>query len=171
MPTCMPNQNTTCRTLIKRASQPPVQMTPGFAVWMCLELWTVYEMPEARLMRALLFLAFGAARDRHVRSARHGEKMLVQQMAQANKELKAGIEVRMLAPPNRCQQRPRYVRRPERFRRCGSTGTPLTAFLTTPGKRCIYFHTQFETPHPPKSEPLRQYNRTYCRTQKNGLRL
>ncbi|MBI6780069.1 hypothetical protein YA0050_05290 [Pseudomonas syringae] len=28
-----------------------------------------------------------------------GEKMLVQQMAQANKELKAGIEVRMLAPP------------------------------------------------------------------------
>ncbi len=38
-----------------------------------------------------------------------GEKMLVQQMAQANKELKAGIEVRMLAPPNRCQQKPRYV--------------------------------------------------------------
>ncbi|RMU72634.1 hypothetical protein ALP23_200066 [Pseudomonas syringae pv. apii] len=28
-----------------------------------------------------------------------GEKMLVQQMAQANKELKAGIEVRMFAPP------------------------------------------------------------------------
>ncbi|WP_183132327.1 hypothetical protein [Pseudomonas syringae] len=28
-----------------------------------------------------------------------GEKMLAQQMAQANKELKAGIEVRMLAPP------------------------------------------------------------------------
>ncbi|MDF5894637.1 hypothetical protein P4A93_23800 [Pseudomonas syringae pv. syringae] len=28
-----------------------------------------------------------------------GEKMLVQQMAHANKELKAGIEVRMLAPP------------------------------------------------------------------------
>ncbi|SOP94662.1 hypothetical protein CFBP2118_00109 [Pseudomonas syringae pv. syringae] len=27
------------------------------------------------------------------------EKMLVQQMAQAHKELKAGIEVRMLAPP------------------------------------------------------------------------
>ncbi|WP_371927133.1 hypothetical protein [Pseudomonas sp. SZ57] len=100
-----------------------------------------------------------------------GEKMLVQQMAQANKELKAGIEVRMLAPPNRCQQRPRYVRRPERFRRCSSTGTPLTAFLTTPGKRCTYFYTQFETPHPPKSELLRQYNRTHCRTQKNGLRL
>lgn len=28
-----------------------------------------------------------------------GEKMLVQQMAQANKKLKAGIEVRMLATP------------------------------------------------------------------------
>ncbi|WP_372436154.1 hypothetical protein [Pseudomonas syringae] len=28
-----------------------------------------------------------------------GEKMLAQQMAQAHKELKAGIEVRMLAPP------------------------------------------------------------------------
>ncbi|QNR40002.1 hypothetical protein D5S12_00515 [Pseudomonas syringae] len=28
-----------------------------------------------------------------------GEKMLVQQMAQMNKELKAGIELRMLAPP------------------------------------------------------------------------
>ncbi|KFE46869.1 hypothetical protein IV03_10260 [Pseudomonas congelans] len=28
-----------------------------------------------------------------------GEKMLAQQMAQANKELKAGIEVRMLATP------------------------------------------------------------------------
>ncbi|MEQ4257042.1 hypothetical protein [Pseudomonas syringae] len=28
-----------------------------------------------------------------------GEKMLVQQMTQADKELKAGIEVRMLAPP------------------------------------------------------------------------
>ncbi|NAO34889.1 hypothetical protein EIG75_20525 [Pseudomonas syringae] len=28
-----------------------------------------------------------------------GEKMLAQQMAQANKELKAGIEVCMLAPP------------------------------------------------------------------------
>ncbi|MDF7796072.1 hypothetical protein [Pseudomonas syringae] len=28
-----------------------------------------------------------------------GEKMLARQMAQANKELKAGIEVRMLAPP------------------------------------------------------------------------
>ncbi|MEX5533231.1 hypothetical protein [Pseudomonas syringae] len=34
-----------------------------------------------------------------MRSARHGEKMLAQQMAQANKELKAGIEVRMLASP------------------------------------------------------------------------
>ncbi|RMM26187.1 hypothetical protein ALQ81_04829 [Pseudomonas syringae pv. pisi] len=28
-----------------------------------------------------------------------GEKMLAQQMAQANKELKAGIEVRRFAPP------------------------------------------------------------------------
>jgi len=30
-----------------------------------------------------------------------GEKMLAQQMAQANKDLKAGIEVRMLAPQPR----------------------------------------------------------------------
>ncbi|WP_230081025.1 MULTISPECIES: hypothetical protein [Pseudomonas syringae group] len=78
-----------------------------------------------------------------------GEKMLAQNMAQANKELKAGIEVRMLTIPTDA----RYVRRPERFRRCSSTGTPLTAFLTAPGKRCIYFHTQFETPPPLNPNP------------------
>lgn len=40
-------------------------------------------------------------RDEIVMCAPHviGEKMLAQQMAQANKELKAGIEVRMLASP------------------------------------------------------------------------
>ncbi|WP_165440408.1 hypothetical protein [Pseudomonas syringae] len=34
-----------------------------------------------------------------MRSTRHGEKVLAQQMAQTNKELKAGIELRMLATP------------------------------------------------------------------------
>ncbi|WP_236438568.1 hypothetical protein [Pseudomonas syringae] len=39
--------------------------------------------------------------DEFVMCAPHviGEKMLAQQMARANKELKAGIELRMLAPP------------------------------------------------------------------------
>ncbi|WP_258035363.1 hypothetical protein [Pseudomonas syringae] len=133
--------------------------------------WTVYKEPQKPALCGLCY-SWLLVPDEIVTCVPHviGEKVLAQQMAQANKELKAGIEVRMLATPTDASKG-LGVRRPERFRRCGSTGTPLTAFLTTPGKRCIYFHTQFETPYPPKSEPLRQYNRTYCRTPKNGLRL
>jgi len=43
------------------------------------------------------------------------EKTLAKHMADANKELKAGMEVRMLAVPCGCQQRPRHVRCAEWF--------------------------------------------------------
>ncbi|WP_430962705.1 hypothetical protein [Pseudomonas syringae] len=62
--------------------------------------WTVYkELRKPALCGLYCFWLL--VPDEIVMCAPHviGEKMLVQQMAQANKELKAGIEVRMLAPP------------------------------------------------------------------------
>ncbi len=97
-----------------------------------------------------------------------GEKMLAQQMAQANKELKASIEVRMLAPPTDVSKGLGMF---DALNGSEDAAALAHRFSHNPRKRCIYFHTQFETPHPPKSEPLRQYNRTHCRTQKSGLRL
>ncbi len=127
--------------------------------------WTVYkELRKPALCGLCRFWLL--VLDEIVMCAPHviGEKML----AQANKELKAGIEVRMLATPTDASK---GLGMSEALTVSKMRHYWHTAFLTAPGKRCIYFHTQFKTPHPPKSEPLRQYNRTRCRTPKNGLRL
>lgn len=62
--------------------------------------WTVYKEPQKPAPCGLCCFWL-LVLDEIVMCAPHviGEKMLAQQMAQANKELKAGIEVRMLATP------------------------------------------------------------------------
>ncbi|WP_440057802.1 hypothetical protein ACTACM_18010 [Pseudomonas fragariae (ex Marin et al. 2024)] len=62
--------------------------------------WTVYKEPQKPALCGLCCFWL-LVPDEIVMCALHviGEKMLAQQMAQANKELKAGIEVRMLATP------------------------------------------------------------------------
>ncbi|WP_235387542.1 hypothetical protein ACTACH_02965 [Pseudomonas syringae] len=62
--------------------------------------WTVYKELRKPALCGLCYFWI-LVRDEIVMCAPHviGEKMLAQQMAQANKELKAGIEVRMLATP------------------------------------------------------------------------